>query len=51
MKKCYNQPATLVSHLHPMSILCASDPAIGGPAIGGGGVGDPIGGGDPYSGI
>ena len=29
-----------------MSILCASDPAIGG-----GGSGDPIGGGDPGSGI
>jgi hypothetical protein len=43
-KKYYNQPATLVSHLHPMSILCASDPAIGGS-------GDPIGGGDPGSGI
>ena len=46
MKKNYNQPATLVSYLHPMSILCASDPAIGG-----GGSGDPIGGGDPGSGI
>ena len=44
-KKCYNQPATLVSHLHPMSILCASDPAIGG------GGGDPIDGADPGSGI
>ena len=44
-KKFYNQPATLVSHLHPMRILCASDPAIGG------GGGDPIDGADPGSGI
>ena len=45
-KKYYNQPETMVSHLNPMSILCASDPAISG-----GGTGDPIGGGDPGPGI
>ena len=41
MKKNYNQPETVVSHLNPMSILCASDPAISGGA----------GGGDPIDGI
>ncbi len=38
-KKHYNQPATLVSYIHPMTILCASDPALGGGSLGGG---DPI---------
>ena len=45
-KKCYNQPATLVALIDPMTILCASDPALGG-----GGSGAPIGGADPGSGI
>ena len=44
MKKCYNQPATLVALIDPMTILCASDPALGGS-------GDPISGADPGSGI
>jgi hypothetical protein len=46
MKKCYNQPATLVALIDPMTILCVSDPALGG-----GGSGAPIGGADPGSGI
>jgi len=39
MKKHYNQPATLVALIDPMTILCASEPALGG---GGAGGGDPI---------
>ena len=46
MKKHYNQPATLVSYIHPMTLMQAASPAFGG-----GGSGDPIGGGDPDSGI
>lgn len=44
MKKCYNQPATMVSRIESMFIM----QSVSGAAIGSG---DPIGGGDPGSGI